>query len=190
VSVIDLVFQTHDLLQRLPVDHAFGGALALAYYSEPRGTLDVDVNVFVPFESARQLVTEFSAIGYRAKRRPDAWSPVAGVRLLRQGDRIALDLFFSIDEHYDEVATRKGWFPFGAERRELPFLSVEDLVTFKLSFGRDKDWVDLRRVVEGNRDLDLSYVERQLIGMRGPTMYPRIARLRVMEREARLRESR
>lgn len=26
----------------------FGGALALAYYAEPRMTVDVDVNVFVP----------------------------------------------------------------------------------------------------------------------------------------------
>ena len=33
-------------LSELP--HAFGGALALAYYAEPRSTIDIDVNVFIP----------------------------------------------------------------------------------------------------------------------------------------------
>ena len=32
------------------VPHAFGGALALAYYAEPRATIDIDLNVFVPAE--------------------------------------------------------------------------------------------------------------------------------------------
>ena len=27
--------------------HAFGGALALAYYAEPAATIDIDLNVFV-----------------------------------------------------------------------------------------------------------------------------------------------
>src|SRR4029079_9320585 len=30
------------------VPHAFGGALALAYYAEPRATVDIDLNLFVP----------------------------------------------------------------------------------------------------------------------------------------------
>src|SRR5262249_14713784 len=29
------------------VPHAFGGALALAYYAEPRATVDIDLNVFL-----------------------------------------------------------------------------------------------------------------------------------------------
>jgi hypothetical protein len=34
------------------VPHAFGGALALAYYAEPRATVDIDLNVFVPVADA------------------------------------------------------------------------------------------------------------------------------------------
>ena len=30
------------------VPHAFGGALALAYYAEPWATIDIDLNAFVP----------------------------------------------------------------------------------------------------------------------------------------------
>ena len=34
-------------LRAADIAHAFGGALALAYYAEPRATIDIDVNVFV-----------------------------------------------------------------------------------------------------------------------------------------------
>ena len=34
------------------IPHAFGGALALAYYATPRATVDIDVNVFVPVARA------------------------------------------------------------------------------------------------------------------------------------------
>lgn len=49
---------------------------------------------------------------------------------------------------------------------------------FKLCFGRDKDWVDLRQIVRSGLALDADHIERQLIALRGPTMYPRLARLR------------
>ncbi|GAC1588103.1 MAG: hypothetical protein NVS3B21_03560 [Acidimicrobiales bacterium] len=55
---------------------------------------------------------------------------------------------------------------------------------FKLSFGRDKDWVDLRAVCLGTPALDVPYIERQLLAIRGPTMHPRLARFRAMLRAA------
>ncbi|MCA1843996.1 MAG: hypothetical protein LC792_12595 [Actinobacteria bacterium] len=178
-----MVVAVHDHLEALGVAHAFGGALALAYYAEPRGTIDVDANVFVPFGSAPEIVGSLGGLGFTPRSAVEAWSPIAGVRLVRPGEPTTLDLFFSLDERYDEIARRVRRFPFGSANAELPFLSAEDLALFKLSFGRDKDWVDLRRVVAGNADLDVEYIERQLIGLRGPTMYPRLARLRRFVRE-------
>lgn len=35
-----------DALKRLTIPYAFGGAIALGYYVEPRATSDFDVNVF------------------------------------------------------------------------------------------------------------------------------------------------
>ena len=139
--------------------------------------------MFVPFERATEIVAGVEDLGFTPADPPDRWLPIAGVRLVQADDPAMLDLFFSLDERYDEVAQRVRWFPFGAASVDLPFLSAEDLVVFKLSFGRDKDWVDLRRLVAGPA-LDLDYIERQLVGLRGPTMYPRLARLR---REIRTR---
>ena len=60
----------------------------------------------------------------------------------------------------------------------LPFLSAEDLAMFKLMFGRPQDWVDLRAIARARPTLDVEYIERQVVSLRGPTMYPRVARLR------------
>ncbi len=40
MGLIDLVVTVHDRLDQAGVAHAFGGALALAYVAEPRGTVD------------------------------------------------------------------------------------------------------------------------------------------------------
>jgi len=49
---------------------------------------------------------------------------------------------------------------------------------FKLSFGRPQDWVDLRAIAAARPKLDIEYIDEQVVGLRGPTMYPRVARLR------------
>jgi hypothetical protein len=182
-----VVLAVHDHLESIGVAHAFGGALALAYHAEPRGTIDVDLNVFVPFERAGEIVASLGPLAFSPEQPAGQWIPIAGVRLVRGGEPPMLDLFFSLHERYGEIARRVRRFPFGSGGVELPFLSAEDLALFKLSFGRDKDWVDLRRLVAATPDLDVAYIEDQLIGLRGPTMYPRLARLRRMSREVRRR---
>src|SRR5712692_7146229 len=42
-------------LSAAQLDFAFGGALALAYYAEPRTTVDIDINVFLPPEEHDRL---------------------------------------------------------------------------------------------------------------------------------------
>ena len=184
-DLVGAVCELHTHFDAQGIDHAFGGALALAYYIEPRGTVDVDVNVFVPFQAGAPVVSGLGALGFSAERPAAEWLPAAGVRLHRPADQVRVDLFFSLDAGYDEVARRTKRFPFGDQAMMLPFLSAEDLALFKLSFGRDKDWVDLRSLVHAHPELDVDYVERQALGLRGPTMHPRLARLRMLAREVR-----
>jgi hypothetical protein len=185
VSLAETVLAVHDLLTAgAAPGHAFGGALALAYYAEPRATEDIDINVFTPFSRAGSVVDRFSSIGFRAEKPEAEWvPPAAGVRLAGHNAPYKLDLFFSLDPLYDRARERVRRFAFGG--RELPFLSAEDLTVFKLSFGRPKDWVDLRAMVAGGTDIDVEYVESQLIALRGPALYPRLTRLKAMLREKR-----
>ncbi len=52
----ELLFAVHDALERAGIPHAVGGAIALAYCTlDPRGTRDIDINVFVGPERAREV---------------------------------------------------------------------------------------------------------------------------------------
>jgi len=178
MSLIKAVLEIHRFLDASAVPHAFGGALALAQYAEPRATVDIDVNVFAPEPGQSDVVASMATLGYVPERHADDLVPTAGLRLRRPTDPYPVDLFLSLGPAYDEIATRTRCSPFGPDLVELPFLSAEDLVVFKLSFGRDKDWVDIRQIIRSGVVLDGAYIERQLIELRGPAMYPRVARLR------------
>ncbi len=179
MSLVQLVVEIHNHLEVAQVSHAFGGALALAYLAEPRGTVDVDLNIFASMDDIDEVLAVFAAIELQPERDRAGWLPAAGIRLRRTADPFPVDIFPSLDtERYAEIARRCVRWPFGPSEQLLPFLSAEDLTVFKLSFGRDKDWVDLRNIAATAPTLDVGYIEQQLVALRGPHMYPRVARLR------------
>ena len=62
-SLPDKVVALHHALEHGGIAHAFGGALALAYYAEPRTTVDVDVNVFVTADHADDIAAVLAPLG-------------------------------------------------------------------------------------------------------------------------------
>lgn len=149
VEKIELVEQA---LTAAAVPHAFGGALALAYHVEsPRATVDIDVNISLPVDRARQVLTALPA--------GVAWAAADVLAIERDGqvrllwDRTPLDLFFPQHPLHDIVASRSVQVPFRA--RTIPIISATDLVIFKALFDRPKDWVDIAEMVAyGNVDPD------------------------------------
>jgi hypothetical protein len=185
VSLPGLLVRVDRLLADLQVPHAFGGALALAYYAEPRATQDIDVNVFLLFQEAGAVVSALDRHGLRAEAPPSEWLPIGGIALREVEENRRIGLFFSLDAAYDEVQARVRRFPFGRDEPvELPILSAEDLMVFKVSFGRPQDWFDIESMLDTNAGIDLPYIERKLTEIRGPTMRSRLARLtRMVERQ-------
>lgn len=127
------------------IPYAFGGALALAYYGEPRGTVDIDVNVFVPGDRAGRVLDRLVKLGCAIEREGTTR------RILRDGqvrvfwDTTPLDLFFSVDSFHESCARRAKTVPFGPDR--IRILSAEDLVVFKALFSRRKDWIDIEQIL-------------------------------------------
>lgn len=184
MSLIDLALRVHRHLEAAAIGHAFGGALALAYIADPRGTVDIDVNVFVAADEIETVLAALVDLDLTPEHPLGEWMPAGGLRLRTPDAPYPIDLFVSLDAAYAEIERRCVRRPFGKDRTLVPFLSAEDLVVFKLSFGRDKDWVDLRAIAAAVDDLDVDYVERLLLRLRGPSMHPRMARLRGMLRRA------
>ena len=178
MNLVDFVLAVHERLEHANVPHAFGGALALAYYGQPRATLDVDLNVFVGTEDAGAVVDVLAAMGLEPDDEGDV-APIGG-RRFAQTDGPKLDVFLDLDDTYRSIRDRVVLQPFGADRALLPFLSAEDLIVFKLSFGRPRDWVDIEDVVRNGTVLDLDLIESTLVALRGPHMHPRLSRLRAL----------
>ena len=141
--------------------YAIGGSIALAYAAEPRSTKDVDINLFVPPESARLALETLKTAGLDidvedamrvAAERFDGIGYFRGVRV---------DLFFdSIPLHVMALARRVRVDLLGTP---VWVLSAEDLTVFKAMFNREKDWVDISAMVaDRGVGFDRAYVHDQI----------------------------
>jgi len=143
------------------IPHAFGGAQALAYYGPIRATHDIDVNVFVSTSEADRVLGVLERLGAQAA------SKKVRERIERHGqarvrwEGTPLDLFFSYDPLHESCMRRRRRVDFYGD--PIHILSAEDLVVFKATFDRDKDWQDIAGMVYASPEpLDLDYVREQL----------------------------
>ncbi|MBW2289270.1 MAG: hypothetical protein JRG90_15770 [Deltaproteobacteria bacterium] len=161
-SLSEKVLLIEATLHAARIPHAFGGAIALAYYATPRATIDIDVNVFVESDRADDVLDALGRLGAEEPTEAEA------VRLHRDGqtrirwESTPIDLFFSYDAFHDACLERRRAFPFG-EAETIHVLAAEDLVIFKAIFDRDKDWRDIAELVFAMADeLDAEWIERWL----------------------------
>ncbi len=159
-------------LEAAKIPHAIGGALALAYYAEPRATVDVDVNVFVSAEHWPQVRDALQPLGVDVEVDSAALNRDEQVRLW--WGRNAVDLFFSYNELHEEMRRRTRKVPFGGGT--IPILSPEHLAVCKAMFDRTKDWIDIEQILVAADPLDLSEIEGWLERMVGRSD-PRFAKL-------------
>lgn len=159
-------------LDKHKVPWALGGALALAYATaEPRGTRDIDVNVFVAADEARRVFAALpNGVRHHAADVRDA-SRDQQVRLW--WDDTPIDIFFAANQFHHDVALRCVTVPFSG--RDIRVLCAEDLAVFKAMFDRSKDWVDIETMVASDA-IDVDLAASRLHEVLGDD--PRVARLR------------
>ena len=145
------------------IRHAFGGALALAYYAQPRATIDVDVNVFAAPERHGRVAAALGPLGVDAKTDEAALARDGQCRIW--WGRTPLDLFYAYDELHDEMARQARRMPFGDD--EIPVLAPEHLLVCKAVFDRPKDWIDIEQMLIAVDHLGVSQVEADLTRLLG-----------------------
>lgn len=163
----------HRALKDGDVEHAFGGALALAYYGEPRVTVDIDLNVFVGVDQIERVLAAFEPFG--AGEGADESAARRDEQIRIWWGRNPVDLFFSYDPFHDAMEKAARWVPFDESR--IPILSPEHLIVCKAAFDRPKDWVDIEQMLIGEADLDESEIFEWLERILG-TDEDRVARLK------------
>jgi hypothetical protein len=157
------VVAIHDALDAAKIPHAIGGALALAYYAEPRATIDIDVNVFLPTDRWPDVRDALSLLGVNVQTDPAALARDGQVRLW--WDRNAVDLFFSYDPFHDDMHRAARRVPFADTN--IPILSPEHLAVCKAMFDRPKDWLDIEQILVATSPVDPPEIEAWLETMVG-----------------------
>ena len=134
----------HTALDAAGLPHAFGGAIALAYCTqEPRGTRDLDVNVFVQVDRSDEVLAALPQ-GVRVTRaHRDRARRDGQVRLMWA--ETPVDVFLDTHDFHREVARGVRSVPF--ETTAIPVLGCEALVSFKAMYNRTKDWADIEAVL-------------------------------------------
>lgn len=161
MTLAERIVAVHSALDDADLPHAFGGAIALAYWTEdPRGTSDIDINVFVAASEA--------ALGLRAL--PVGVDVPRGTAevIARDGqvrvfwDGTPLDLFFDYAPVHADAALHRRVVPFA--QTTIPVLGPVELAVFKVMFDRTRDWADVEAMLTAGT-LDLEAVRDVLRGM-------------------------
>lgn len=134
------------------------------YHREPRSTLDIDINIFLPPEkrdAAMTLLAATTGAGAVEIERISAAVERDGQARTLWGSTY-VDLFFADTDFHRSMASRVEVQPFG--NRQAPVLSIEDLLVCKVLFDRPKDWVDIEAVAAHDAGgLDAEYVNLWLL---------------------------
>ena len=174
-ELVEKLLAVHSALKARSLPHAFGGAIALAYcVQEPRGTRDLDVNIFVDAERAAEVLTALPE-GVRVEE-GDVEKVVRDGQTRLFWDGVPVDVFLNNLPLHDEVANGVLWVDL--QGSQVPVLDCVSLVIFKSFFARTKDWGDIEEVALATpEDVDTAVkTVAELVGEDDPT-YQRLAEI-------------
>ena len=153
-------------LEAAGLPYAIGGSMAYGIWGDPRGTNDVDVNIFVDATQFEATLDALERAGVRIDREVALQGMADGGQFMGWAGPWRVDVYTpSIDFSWEAGRTRR---LAAFEGRHRWYLSAEAIAVFKLLYLRSKDRADLQRLlaVQGRR-LDAPYVRRWIVDMMG-----------------------
>lgn len=173
VNAATVAKQLAERLESRGREYALGGAIALGYWGTPRGTVDVDLTVYVPPDKPSHLLRLLQDIGcqFSAKEAAQSLREHGFCRVTYTGMRV--DVFLPIVPFYEAARPRR-------KRVELvnqPIMiwDAESLTVFKMMFFRRKDLADVEQILRTQGPgLDRVWVRHQLVEIYG-ARDPRLA---------------
>lgn len=147
-------------------EYALGGAIALGYWGTPRGTVDVDLTVYLPPDQPSRCISLLEDIGCTV-------SPTEATASLREHGfcRVAfagirLDVFLPIVPFYGAARLRRKRMELAAQ--PIMVWDAESLTVFKMMFFRRKDLADVEQILRTQGpQFDRAWVQEELVAMYG-----------------------
>jgi hypothetical protein len=172
MTLAERVVVLHRALSKKDLPHAFGGAVALAYWTlDPRGTSDIDVNVFIPAAACSTALAALPRGIFTPSGTAEAIAADGQIRLW--WDETPVDLFLDYVPVHADAARHSRAVPFAGTH--IPVLGPVELAVFKAMFDRTRDWADIEAMVSA-ATIDLDAVRATLATMLSPEDH-RFARL-------------
>lgn len=146
-------------------EYALGGAIALGYWSEPRGTVDVDVTLFLPPDDPHTCVACLRDIGCEVPE------PESSQSLYEHGfcrvhwNGVRVDVFLPIVPFYETAKQRRVRVQLGDEI--VSVWDAESICVFKMMFFRRKDIADVEQLLRVQPGLDRLWIREQLLQLYG-----------------------
>jgi hypothetical protein len=150
-GLVPRIIAVHEMLGSAGVPHQFGGALALAWYRNPRATTNIDLNLTLPPEAAGPVLQLLAGLGVTVGSEDRAAIAVDGQARL-DWDGTSLDVFFATVDLHLEMAERARTVRFGPV--DIPILAPEHLIVCKAIFDRPEDWLDIEEMLRWGTQVD------------------------------------
>ena len=148
-------------LEERQCDYALGVAIALGYWGEPRGTVDVDVTVFLPPNQPSRCVRLLQELGCEVNSSQAIRSLQEHGFCETRFQGLRVDVFLPTLPFYEDARQRRRRVPLG--RQSVTIWDAEALCVFKMMFFRRKDVADVEQIlrIQGEH-LDRHWVRARL----------------------------
>jgi hypothetical protein len=162
-DIRQLLIDAQEALESAAAPYAVIGGCARNAYAEPRATKDVDFVVAGDVTSYNAVAHALRRAGFTrasAVQAPD--DPVPDLELYRDSKGRRVDILFAKTD-FERSALNRRELRAPYESVQLPIVTPEDLIVYKLIAGRTQDWADLEQVLLAlaieARAIDWEYVE-------------------------------
>lgn len=166
INPVTIACQLAEQLEARGQEYAVGGAIALGFWGVPRGTVDVDLTIFLSPDHPSECIALLEDLGCEFE------ASVVSRSLREHGfcgvnfGGLRLDVFLPIVPIYEAARSRRKCVELAGQTVRV--WDAESLVIFKMMFFRRKDLADVEQILrtQGKR-FDRTWVRDQLAVMYG-----------------------
>jgi predicted nucleotidyltransferase len=158
----EAILEITKYLNNKKIKYVIIGGIAVLYWSEPRITRDIDLNIIIDINKMENIIDLI--LGDFKGRIPDAKEFALNNRvlLISANNNCPIDISFGLPGYEEGVYERAIDFRF-YNKHKIKICSPEDLIIFKMVAGRARDIEDVRGITAKQKGkLELEYIRKWL----------------------------
>lgn len=138
------------------------GGQAVLLYGEPRLTKDIDITIGLNIDAIDKIVNILKKVVLEPipKEFHQFVKNTMVLPFINKESGIRVDIIFSFSD-FEKLAIKRANVV-KIENTDVNYVSLEDLIIFKVFAGRERDIEDVRLILTRNKEMDLKYTRKKL----------------------------